>query len=60
MGNSATLAGWATQEKQKMPFVIRGLAEDAHVSTAGAPTINLIKSPKKWCGQTGPAGPAPT
>ena len=46
MKNSATLAGWALQEKQKMPFVICVLTEDAYMGTAGMPTMNFIKSPK--------------
>ena len=45
-----TLAGWASQEKQ---FVIRALAEHAHVGTAGMPTMNLIKSPKNGPAKTG-------
>ena len=32
-------------------IVIRALAEDAHVGTAGTPTMNFIKSPKKWSGK---------
>ena len=49
--NSAALAGWALQEKQKMLFVIRVLTEDAYMCTAGTPTMNFIKSPKKQSGQ---------
>ena len=50
MENSATLVGWASQEKQKMRFLI---CEDAHVGMAGMPTMNFIKSPEKVAGQAG-------
>ena len=46
-----TLAGWVSQEKQKMLFIISALTEDAHMGTGGMPTISFIKSPKKWSGQ---------